>query len=224
MQLGWAVPGRAGEGVKLWELGAGQRGQGCSGSLQGQSALMGVVVEPLLGVPPPISKEKRPIPVPAGEAQLCLGHSTPGWGSPGWMGSLGWMQSWPSFGGCSPQSRSEMEQGAGTGQKGDREVTRCPCLQCRVQGWAVHGGGGGAGHTQCWGGRGCVQGWLGSVVELFSACVQHRESMCAHTRVHWSKAMQGVWESTCGSVWRDTGVCPRRSCVCARRVCGLAVQ
>lgn len=134
------------------------------------------------------------------------------------MGSLGWMQSWPSFGGCCPQSRSEMERGAGAGQKGDREVTRCPCLQCRVQGWAVHGGGGGAGHTQCWGGRGCVQGWLGCVVELFSACVQHRESMCAHTRVHWSKAMQGVWESTCGSVWRDTGACPRRSCVCQEGV------
>lgn len=67
-------------------------------------------MEPLLGVP--ISKEKGPIPVPAGhagEAQHCMGLSTLGWGSPGWMGSLGWMQSWLSFGGCCPQSRGEVE-------------------------------------------------------------------------------------------------------------------
>lgn len=32
----WAVPEGAGEGLKLCGLGAGLRGQGCSGSLQGQ--------------------------------------------------------------------------------------------------------------------------------------------------------------------------------------------
>lgn len=86
---------------------------------------MGVVVEPLLGVPPHLQGEGTH---PQSQLGRLGRHSSMGWGFPGWVGSLGWMQSWPSFGGCCPQSRSEMEQGAGTGQKGDREVTGCPCL------------------------------------------------------------------------------------------------
>lgn len=68
----------------------------------------------------------------------------------------------------------------------------------------------------------CRGGWVcaGAVLCLCA----HREGVCAHTCVHWSKAMQAVWESTCGSVWRDT-VCVPGGCVAEHSPCaGLAGQ
>lgn len=68
--------------------------------------------------------------------------------------------------------------------------------------------------TRSAGEAGVCVGWLVCVVGLFCACVQHKERVCVHTRVHWSKAVQGVWEAPVGPCGGTLLRVPGGVCVC----------
>lgn len=71
------------------------------------------------------------------------------------------------------------------------------------------------GHTRC------VQGWLCVCVCVWWGCWCLCAAQGGGVFTHGcagSRAMQGVWESTCGSAWGGTAACPRRGCVCYKGV------